>query len=214
MLLRNKEYYFTKKEQNHSLKIREWANSGAYPDFFKLGVPISINEAYNINSDGITYMICMTDKKINHEFEIGMVCAHNIDSTSKNFNFSIMLDIFFRGIQENSKDMTKLFLGHMFNDLGFYKAKIDIVEDNLKLRELVESFGFKKECVLQKENFYEGRFCNIVRYSFFKGDFNKLYRKDIIEMQKEAMENYISEKKYKTEPKQVYEQGAQIRAVS
>ena len=104
---------------------------------------------------------------------IGQVTYNEIDTKNK----KIELDIIIGNKKDLGKgygtDALRALIKYLFNNFDLNKIWIEARVNNHRAIKAYQKAGFKKECLLQKEDYFEGKFIDCVRFGIFKKGFLK-----------------------------------------
>lgn len=125
------------------------------------------DKIYN-NYRQLYLIICCVESKI----PIGYICATNIDYINRNAEYG---GIF---ISKDSKDKgyateaSRLFLNHMFGELGMHMMYLYVKEDHIASQRVVEKLGYKKDGLVRDFVYKQNTFHNVYIYTILKSEYN------------------------------------------
>ena len=70
-----------------------------------------------------------------------------------------------------AKEATQRILDFCFDNIKLRKITLGVVEDNTSALNLYKKLCFKTEGVYKKHGIYQGKYCDIIRMTFFNPDF-------------------------------------------
>jgi len=90
------------------------------------------------------------------------------------FRYGIYLEEEYRG-RGLAKDALLIVLDFYFNELNYRKCCPYVYSYNVNSKRFHEKFGFLKEALVKEEHYSRGAYHDLIYYSMFRDDFNKLY---------------------------------------
>lgn len=122
---------------------------------------------FDLNSleRGQCFWIIVNGKKI------GQVNYNEIDSKNKKVELDIII-----GTQENmgrgySSDALKALMKYLFEKLNINKIWIEPRANNIRAIKAYKKIGFRKEALIRKEEYFEGKLVSRIRLRVLKKDF-------------------------------------------
>lgn len=106
---------------------------------------------------------------------IGCVVIKPDGKTNRACHVGVLLDKKHQQKQYCSQSFIVL-LNYVFNDLGYKKAIIEILEKHESLKQIVTKHGFLYEGKLYDECFMDGEWCNELRFCMMNTYFNKHFK--------------------------------------
>lgn len=153
----------------HTGCLYAWYYSAEYPEFYRQFPDCPSATQIAAGAQGKTFMV------LNQRGEaVGTVMHFKEDEVARNFEVAILIDKNFER-QGYAFTALKILLNWRFNYCNLYKAKINVVSENQRLCNAVETFGCTREGVPKKEAYFGGEYHNVAAYAIFKADFNKKY---------------------------------------
>jgi len=157
----------------HSMQIYQWYYSGDHPEFYRNFPECPTMKELAAQLFGKTFMVFReSDRMI-----LGKVVYYEQNEYSRNFGVGVLIDKKFEG-QGYGSTAFKILLNWKFNYCNLYKAKMQVMVRNKRIRSILERLGATFEAPLKKEVFLEGKFHDIAVYAMFKTEFNEKYLKD------------------------------------
>jgi ribosomal-protein-alanine N-acetyltransferase len=104
---------------------------------------------------------------------IGNIALENIDSVNRSAEFAILIGskaFWGTGV---GKDAATILIRHGFDQLNLHRIYCGTSEDNIGMRKLADTLGFKEEGRARDDIFKNGTFKNIVRYGLLDNEFQK-----------------------------------------
>ena len=86
---------------------------------------------------------------------------------------TIIFDSTLRGRGYGTK-ARKLILAYAFDELGLNKVYINLLADNYRRHADLERFGFRRECLLEKEYLLRGEYHDMIRFRLFREEWKKM----------------------------------------
>lgn len=117
------------------------------------------------------FVIC----ELQTQVPIGLVQLHPNGKTNRAFFIGILIDKKAQGCGYLGEVFYKMF-DYTFNQLGYKKAIVEILESNEQLKSAVTDYGFLFEGKFFGECFFNGEYVNELRYCMMDTYFNKKYK--------------------------------------
>ncbi len=104
---------------------------------------------------------------------IGTISLKNINYVDRNAEYAIMIRKEFWG-KDVAKKATYEILDYGFNTLNLYKIYLNVLSINVRAIKFYEKVGFKREGIFRDHVYKNGKYVDLVWYSFFKEDFDEM----------------------------------------
>lgn len=127
-----------------------------------------INE---VNSTISKLVLAIIDKK-NSNY-IGNVSLQNINYFNRSAEFAIIIgekEYWGRGI---GKEVANLIINHGFNSLNLNRIYLGTYVDNVGMRGIAKTLGFKEEGLRRQADYKDGNYVDIVEFGILKNEFIK-----------------------------------------
>jgi len=108
---------------------------------------------------------------------IGTTGLHECDFVNKTARVgTIIFDPALRG-RGYGKSARRLIIDRAFGEMSLNKVYINLLADNYRRFADLEKFGFRRECLLEKEYLLRGKYRNMIRFRLFKGEWKNICKK-------------------------------------
>ena len=102
---------------------------------------------------------------------IGNIALENIDTLNRNAEFAILVGDRSHWKKGVGKQATTLILRHGFDQLNLYRVSCGAFEENIAIRHIAESLGFKEEGTSRSAIWKNGTFKNIIHFGVLRDEF-------------------------------------------
>jgi len=158
--------------QMHAALVYSAYHSGDYEAFFGNGNMLTLQAASQIRN---AYLV--VNPRDAREIYGGIMLTE-IKERHRNLVFHGML---IKQYQKKgfAKSSLIMMVDYIMNQMNYYKVICPIVGENEKAESVLVDVGFELECTLKNEDYHDGAFHDVKRYSIVKGTFNRRHKKKV-----------------------------------
>ena len=151
--------------------LERWFYSGDYDDYFR--------DMSLLNKEQLKIYAYMKDGQSFIVYEdlnpVGFITIYEMRAIPSNAKIAILIDDKYQKKGYCLRSML-LVLDYLFLKFDYEKVIIEVLEENIRLNDMIKKGGFEYEAKLAKEARVEGELKDVIRYCMFKEPYKILRR--------------------------------------
>lgn len=152
--------------------LKNWFYSKEYPEFFRDMLELNDEQlkAFSYLKDGCSFVIRQRGDPV------GFIILYEWRAVPRVIKAGILIDKKYQAQGFCLKAMIEVGK-YVFRQLHANKMIVEVLEENERLRNIVELGGFSEEAILLSEAWLGNEYKNVIRYTLFADAFEEIIKK-------------------------------------